>query len=115
MKLPFVMLACCCSIVLVSFPGFWGCTPSAVNPPPDSSDAAPILIDGAIVTPCQAACVRLSTLGCPSGLAPDCVETFSHCDGSRQCAGMTGKPIQCAPVAVATSKAGVVAAGVACP
>jgi hypothetical protein len=94
------------------------CTPSTVTPPPDSSDAAPILGDGA-QTPCSAACSVLASLGCPSGMQPDCVSVLAHCDGSRQCAQTVGphvgQAIACAPIAAATSKAGVVAAGVACP
>ena len=46
MKLPLVMVMCCVSIAAMTFPGFWGCTPSAVNPPPDGSDASPARIDG---------------------------------------------------------------------
>lgn len=79
------------------------CAPPAppVPPPgPDAADAAgPAPVPS---TPCQAACSRLETLGCPEGTADDCAVVLAHVEGDRLVRTSSGDPLTCAAVAAAS-------------
>jgi hypothetical protein len=83
--------------------------------PPDASDAAPApIVDASPVqTPCSAACATMARICGPQ--PADCVETMAHIDGARTIRTASGKPLTCAAVAAAQSKADLAAAGAACP
>lgn len=76
------------------------CRGGPVSPPPDA-DASPAVIqapDGALVTPCQAACDALDAIKCHAPFG-DCVRTMAHLDGNPEGIVVNGQPITCAQVA----------------
>ena len=99
-----------------------------VAPPPDASDAlAPPgpTEDGAPPTPpgpapnaaCLQACATLVKVGCAFGdSGPACGAFFTRDLAIGKIANAaTGKPLTCADIAAATTKAQIVALGFACP
>lgn len=94
--------------------------PPVVPPGPDASDASAPAVDAqrvivdAPITPCEAACANLATLGCPPPAA-DCATVMAHVESMRLIRTTAGAPLTCAALAAATSQAGVSALGVKCP
>ena len=87
-------------------------SPQPAPVPPDATDAAPVILDGA-ASPCEAACQNLTALCGPQ--ATDCAEVMAKVDGRRLIRTPSGAALTCASVAGAVGKAGVAALGVSCP
>jgi hypothetical protein len=101
-----------------------GCPPPGPPAPipPDATDAqTPSGFDSAPgpQTTCQPqdkcclACTAMTAICSPQ--RPDCIPVMAHIDGSGVISRPDGKPVKCADIAAATTKAAMRAAGANCP
>lgn len=107
-------------LALAAFPlALLACpTPHPVVPSPDGDAtvadraAPPLDIDAS--TTCQAACARLSSLGCPEGQLSDCPTVIEEVQDRMTNRTDNGLPLTCSGVAAAATVQAARAAGVEC-
>lgn len=97
--------------------GLWACTPGPVVPvadadaqPAPSVEAGPLPASGG----CAEACVRLAKFKCQGGSDPLCAPAYTLIDQRGLRREPSGAPLTCEDIALASTRAAIVALGIGC-